>query len=83
MRRRLFAAPISMLSITLLVLLAYPVGFFSAGTAAAAPGVTVTPEPVGSPTYNGTLLGTNFDLSQVGYESSEYFLSGTANSYDR
>jgi hypothetical protein len=81
MRRRLFAAPISMLSITLLVLLAYPVGFFSAGTAAAAPGVTVTPEPVGSPTYNGTLLGTNFDLSQVGYESSEYFLSGTANSY--
>ena len=43
--------------------------------------MTVTPEPVGSPTYNGTFLGTNFDLSQVGYESSEYFLSGTANSY--
>ena len=63
------------------MLLAYPVGLFSAGTAAAAPGVSVTPEPVGSPTYNGTLLGTNFDLSQVGYESSEYFLSGTASSY--
>ncbi len=81
MRRRFFSAPVSVLSIMLLVLLAYPVGLFSAGTAAAAPSVTVTPEPVGSPTYNGTLLGTNFDLSQVGYESSEYFLSGTANSY--
>ena len=81
MKRRYFAAPTSVLSVLLLVLLAYPVGLFSAGTAAAAPGVTVTPEPVGSPTYNGTLLGTNFDLSQVGYESSEYFLSGTASSY--
>jgi hypothetical protein len=81
MTRRYFVAPTSMLSILLLVLLAYPVGLFSAGSAAAAPGVTVTPEPVGSPTFNGTLLGTNFDLSQVGYESSEYFLSGTASSY--
>lgn len=81
MTRRCFAAPTSMLSILLLVLLAYPVGLFGAGAAAAAPGVTVTPEPVGSPTYNGTLLGTNFNLSQVGYESSEYFLSGTASSY--
>ena len=81
MKRHHFAAPTSVLSVLLLVLLAYPVGLFSAGTAAAAPGVTVTPEPVGSPTYNGTLLGTNFDLSQVGYESSEYFLSGTASSY--
>jgi hypothetical protein len=81
MRRRFVAAPISMLSITLLVLLAYPVGFFSAGTAAAAPGVTVTPEPVGSSIFNGTLQGSGFDLSQVGYESSQYFISGTANSY--
>jgi hypothetical protein len=81
MKRRFFAAPTSVLSVLLLVLLAYPVGLFSAGTAAAAPSVTVTPEPVGSPTYNGTLDGTNFDLSQVGYQSSQYFLSGTANSY--
>ena len=81
MKRRLFAAPTSVFSILLLVLLAYPAGVFSAGTAAATPGVTVTPEPVGSPTFNGTLLGTNFDLSQVGYESSQYFISGTANSY--
>ncbi len=81
MRRHLFAAPISMLSITLLVLLAYPVGFFSAGTAAAAPGLTVTPEPVGSSIFNGTLQGTGFDLSQVGYESSQYFISGSTNSY--
>ena len=81
MRGHRFAAPASVLSILLLVLLAVPAGLFSGGAAAAAPGVTVTPEPVGSPTFNGTLLGTNFDLSQVGYESSEYFLSGTANSY--
>ena len=81
MKRHHFVAPTSLLSVLLLVLLAYPVGLFSAGTAAAVPSVTVTPEPVGSPTYNGTLLGTNFDLSQVGYESSEYFLSGTASSY--
>ncbi len=39
------------------------------------------PEPVGTSTFNGTLQGTNFDLSQVGYESSQYFISGTANSY--
>jgi hypothetical protein len=46
------------------------------------PGVTVTgPEPVGSPTFNGTLYGSNFDLSKVGYEKSQFFLSGTAHSY--
>jgi Alpha/beta hydrolase domain len=81
MKRRSFAAPTSLLSVLLLVLLAYPVGLFSAGTAAAAPEVTVTPEPVGSSIFNGTLQGTNFDVSQVGYESSQYFLSGTASSY--
>ena len=32
MQRRFFTAPISVLSILLLVLLAYPVGLFSAGT---------------------------------------------------
>lgn len=52
------------------------------GSAAALPGVTVTgPEPVGSPTFNDTLYGTNFNLSQVGYEASQYFLSGTAHAY--
>ena len=44
--------------------------------------VAVTgPEPVGSPTFNNTLYGTDFDLSKVGYESSQFFLSGTAHSY--
>ena len=80
MKRHYFAAPTSLLSVLLLVLLAYPLGSSAQG-GGGAPGVSVTPEPVGSPTYNGTLLGTNFDLSQVGYESSEYFLSGTASSY--
>ena len=45
-------------------------------------GVTATgPEPVGSPTFDNTLYGTDFDLSKVGYESSQFFLSGTAHSY--
>jgi hypothetical protein len=45
-------------------------------------GVTVTgPVQVGSPTFNNTLYGTSFDLSKVGYEKSQFFLSGTAHSY--
>ena len=45
-------------------------------------GVTVTgPVPVGSPTFSNTLYGTSFDLSKVGYERSQFFLSGTAHSY--
>ena len=47
-----------------------------------APDTTVSgPVPVGSPTFDDTLYGTDFDLSKVGYESSQYFLSGTAHSY--
>ena len=46
------------------------------------PGVTVTgPVPVGSPTFNKTLYGTGFDLSRVGYERSQFFLSGTAQAF--
>ncbi len=46
------------------------------------PGVTVTgPMRVGSPTFDGTLYGTNFDLARVGYEKSQFFVSGTAHSY--
>ncbi|MGO8860629.1 MAG: alpha/beta hydrolase domain-containing protein [Acidimicrobiales bacterium] len=82
MSRRRFAAPALVLSTLMLTLLAYPVGVLSAGTAAALPSVTVSgPMPVGSSTFNGTLYGTSFDLSQVGYESSQYFISGTASSY--
>jgi Alpha/beta hydrolase domain len=45
-------------------------------------GVTVTgPVPVGSPTFNKTLYGTSFNLSKVGYERSQFFVSGTAHSY--
>ena len=45
-------------------------------------GVTVTgPMRVNSPTFNKTLYGTNFDLSRVGYEKSQFFVSGTAHSY--
>ena len=47
-----------------------------------APGVTVTgPIRAGSPTFNNTLYGTNVDLSKVGYEKSQFFVSGTARSY--
>jgi Alpha/beta hydrolase domain len=47
------------------------------GTAFATASPTVTGPIPGTP----SLLGTNFDLSQVGYEQSEFFLSGTATSY--
>ena len=39
------------------------------------------PEPIGSPTFDKTLYGTNFKLSKVGYEKSQFFVSGTAHSY--
>ena len=45
-------------------------------------GVAVTgPSPVSSPTFDTTLYGTSFNLSTVGYEKSQYFISGTAHSY--
>ncbi len=48
----------------------------------ALPAVTVTgPVAVGSPTFDKTLYGTNFNLSKVGYEKSQFFLSGTARAY--
>ena len=46
------------------------------------PRLTVTgPLRVGSPTFDKTLYGTNVGLSKVGYEKSQFFLSGTAHSY--
>jgi hypothetical protein len=36
---------------------------------------------VTSPTFNKTLYGTNFNLSKVGYEKSQFILSGTAHSF--
>ena len=54
----------------------------STSTSHALSGVTVTgPVGVGSPTFDKTLYGTSFDLSKVGYEKSQFFLSGTAHSY--
>ncbi len=48
----------------------------------APPGPTITgPVPVGSPNFDKTLYGTNLNLSKVGYEKSQFFLSGTAHSY--
>lgn len=39
------------------------------------------PKPIGSPTFNNTLYGTGFNLSKVGYEKSQFFVSGTAHAY--
>ena len=51
-------------------------------TSHAPPGLTITgPVPVGSPNFDKTLYGTNLNLSRVGYEKSQFFLSGTAHSY--
>jgi hypothetical protein len=48
----------------------------------ALPGIAITgPLRVASPTFNKTLYGTNFGLSKVGYEKSQFFVSGTAHSY--
>ncbi len=82
MRRRRLVASASVVSFLLLALLAYPAGVFGATSAAAMGGVTVTgPMPVPNPTFNTTLQGNGIDLSQVGYESSQFFISGTAHSY--
>jgi hypothetical protein len=64
------------------LLLSVPGAITSAGSAAAAPGVTVTgPVPISSPTFSNTLFSTSFDLSQVGYEASQYLISGTAHTF--
>ena len=82
MRRRRFAAFALVVSFLLLLLVADPAGVSRAGAVAALPGPTVTgPYPTGSSTFNGTLYGTSFNLSKVGYERSQFFLSGTAHSY--
>jgi hypothetical protein len=82
MKRRRFAGAAPVVSFLMLILLVRPVGVLRAGAAAALPSVTVTgPSPVGSPTFNGTLYGTSFDLSRVGYEKSQFFLSGSAHSF--
>jgi hypothetical protein len=90
--RRLARGVAAILSLSV-VLVAYGVSSSSARSAplgrtalaAAAPtssGPTVTgPQPIGSPTFDKTLYGNSFDLSKVGYEKSQFFVSGTAHSY--
>jgi len=55
-----------------------------AGSAPQSPSSAASPQVTG-PVTGGTgtieLQGTAFDLSKAGYEQSEYFLSGTADSY--
>src|SRR4051812_31806369 len=52
----------------------------TAGSAAAVASPTVTPGGPGTP-LAANLSSTTFDLGTVGYQSSEYFLTGNANSY--
>ena len=82
MRRRRSAALVLAASILTMTLVADPIGIVPAGAARARSAVTVTgPVPVGSQTFNGTLYGTSFDLSRVGYERSQFFISGTTHSF--
>ena len=82
MRRRRLSALALVVSFLMVVLVADPMGASSAGAAAASPGATVTgPYPTGSSTFNGTLYTTTFNLAKVGYEKSQFFLTGTAHSY--
>jgi Alpha/beta hydrolase domain len=81
-RRRSLVASALVAGFLMLLLFVYPSAVSQAGTKAPLRGVTVTgPVPVGSTIFNGTLYGNSVDLSQVGYESSQFFVSGTARSY--
>jgi hypothetical protein len=64
---------------TLVVVLSTGVSSASAHGTAADP--TVSGPILPSSGIEPTTLGTTFPLSQVGYEQSEYFISGTATSY--
>ena len=56
--------------------------FTSTSTSHPLAGITVSgPFPVGSATFSNTLYGTSFNLTKVGYEKSQFFVSGTAHSY--
>ena len=78
-RGRITALAVVISSLTLILIGGVPTAVVAA---AAEPGATVTgPYPTGSSTFNGTLDGTNFDLSKVGYQRSQFFLSGIAHSY--
>jgi Alpha/beta hydrolase domain len=82
MRRFRLAVPgrlLGALSLLLMVVVSTG-GLWNVGTASAS---AVSPTVSGPVTGGGGLktIGTTFDLAQVGYEASEYFVSGTATSY--
>ena len=78
------AAAVMMTSFTLVVVLSTAVSSASAHGASAhgtAADPTVTGPILPSSGIEPTTLATTFPLSRVGYEQSEYFISGTASSY--
>ncbi|MGF7235773.1 MAG: alpha/beta hydrolase domain-containing protein [Frankia sp.] len=64
-----------------MLLVAAPTGLLPAGVASAAVGGPTVTGPVTGSSAAPSLYSTNFDLGKVGYEESEFFLSGTASSY--
>ncbi len=85
MRKRRHAVFSGLLTSLAVTLAALPAVLLGAGTAAAA-----EPAPTPAPTVTGPVAGgtpaefmfsTSFDLAQVGYRESEFFLSGTASGY--
>jgi len=81
-RRYRRVASASVVSALLLTTLGYQVGVLATRAAAVVPSVSVTgPVSAGTPTLNGTLYGTYIDVAQLGYQRSEFFMSGTAHSY--
>jgi hypothetical protein len=70
-----------MFSSLAVALAAAPVVLLSAGTASASAASPTVTGPVAGGTPAEAVFSTNFDLGQVGYKESEFFLSGTATSY--
>ncbi|MFN8028178.1 MAG: alpha/beta hydrolase domain-containing protein [Acidimicrobiia bacterium] len=70
MRRKLILTLTALLAVVALV-----------ATAAAAQSQSATVTEATGGKGGPTMAGTNFDLASVGYEGSEYFLGGTAQSY--
>ena len=82
MKRHRLVALIITASVLTSLLAVVPLRGFTAEGAVPVSRPTVTgPYPAGSPTFGGTLYGTSFNLSTVGYERSQFFLSGTAHAY--
>jgi len=81
MRMRRFGWIVSVVGSLMLVLTGLPGGLLGAGTASASAASPTVTGPVTGGKGSPYLFSTNFNLSQVDYRQSEYFLSGTATSY--